>query len=79
MRFYLVIIGFGWGSWLMNNIMIKRNWASDKKTITEAFRSIREHKLPTWLISYPEGTRLSPTKLLQVIFILIVLMMPSFN
>jgi lysophosphatidic acid acyltransferase/lysophosphatidylinositol acyltransferase len=60
------IPGFGWGTWLLGNIMIKRDWTKDKKKIANSFKSMRELQAPTWLISYPEGTRMTPEKVKEV-------------
>ena len=55
--------GIGWGMLFVQCIFLKRNWADDKNTITETFRSITEEGTPIWLISFPEGTRFRPEKL----------------
>jgi 1-acyl-sn-glycerol-3-phosphate acyltransferase len=50
----------------MGNIMIKRNWTSDKEQISAAFKHIKDTEMPIWLISYPEGTRATSNKLKEV-------------
>jgi len=57
--------GFGWGMYLMGQIFVKRNWTSDKKMIDKAFNGIKENKEPVWIITYLEGTRFTPKKLIQ--------------
>jgi 1-acyl-sn-glycerol-3-phosphate acyltransferase len=54
---------FGWGIWLMNMIMLRRDWSEDHQRIYQSFKFYTKHKLPLWLISYSEGSRLSPKKI----------------
>ncbi|KAJ9075802.1 hypothetical protein DSO57_1032260 [Entomophthora muscae] len=53
---------FGWGLWMTGQFFLKRNWSEDKGLINRTFERIIRFKLPVWVISYPEGTRLSPEK-----------------
>ncbi|TPX49201.1 1-acylglycerol-3-phosphate O-acyltransferase [Synchytrium endobioticum] len=53
---------FGWGMWLMGMPFMKRNWASDASRIEKVFSTIKDLKLPVWLISYLEGTRYTEAK-----------------
>jgi 1-acyl-sn-glycerol-3-phosphate acyltransferase len=53
---------FGWGMWLMNMIMLRRDWSTDRKRIYQSFRLYTKHRLPLWLISYSEGSRFSVEK-----------------
>jgi len=57
--------GFGWGMYLMGQIFVKRNWTSDKKMIDKAFSGIKNDKEPVWIITYLEGTRITPEKLIK--------------
>lgn len=50
---------FGWGMWLMNMIMLRRDWSTDRHRIYQSFKFYTKHKLPLWLISYSEGSRFS--------------------
>jgi len=43
--------------------MLKRDWNKDKDRIEETFKHITSHKVPIWLITHPEGTRLAKDKL----------------
>eukprot|EP01012_Entosiphon_sulcatum_P048638 TRINITY_DN6713_c0_g1_i1.p1 TRINITY_DN6713_c0_g1~~TRINITY_DN6713_c0_g1_i1.p1 ORF type:complete len:312 (+),score=45.58 TRINITY_DN6713_c0_g1_i1:22-936(+) len=59
------IPGFGWGMLFSGMIAINRDWTKDKKSVSAAFDNITKNKLPTWLIMYVEGTRITPEKLKQ--------------
>ncbi|RKP09830.1 hypothetical protein THASP1DRAFT_13736, partial [Thamnocephalis sphaerospora] len=54
---------WGWGMWLCGMLMIKRNWLQDRRRIEAVFHRIRTYRPPVWVISFLEGTRLSPKKL----------------
>ena len=55
--------GVGWGMVFLDCIFVKRDWTRDKESIEATFsRNVRE-KVPMWLISFSEGTRLTPGKL----------------
>jgi 1-acyl-sn-glycerol-3-phosphate acyltransferase len=51
--------GFGWGIYLKGSVMLKRKWADDEENIKRTFQKIHENKLPYWLISHPEGHRIT--------------------
>lgn len=55
--------GVGWGMVFLDCLFLKRNWADDEQNIKATFRRYNEHKSPLWLVSFPEGTRLTPKKL----------------
>ncbi|KAG2391865.1 hypothetical protein C9374_013350 [Naegleria lovaniensis] len=55
--------GVGWGCYLLNHIMMTRNWTKDKDSIAKVFGNIKSHKIPVWIISFLEGTRFTPQKL----------------
>jgi len=57
------IPGFGWGMWCLDFPFLSRNWADDMKQIYRTFHGLRTRKLPFWLISHLEGTRINPKKL----------------
>lgn len=57
--------GVGWGLWFLNNIFLKRNWTADRASIEETFKYVKDHRIPIWLASFIEGTRLTRKKLLQ--------------
>jgi 1-acyl-sn-glycerol-3-phosphate acyltransferase len=44
-------------------VFLKREWRRDEASIKRVFSRIGDNKLPVWLMSFPEGTRATPTKL----------------
>jgi 1-acyl-sn-glycerol-3-phosphate acyltransferase len=54
--------GLGWGMMFVNTLFVKRDWAKDAGSIRATFAKLREQKLPTWLVIFPEGTRMKPSK-----------------
>lgn len=56
---------FGWGMYLAGFIFLKRNWAKDQKHINSTFETLTKNQLPVHLISYLEGTRVNPQKIIQ--------------
>ena len=46
-------------------IFVKRAWTRDKATILATFSRILENRVPIWLISFVEGTRFTPDKLIR--------------
>lgn len=59
------IPGVGWGMLFLDQLFVKRNWADDKERILSVFARLRKHQQQFWIISYVEGTRLTPPKLLK--------------
>ena len=55
--------GVGWGMLFIDCVFVKRDWASDKESIRRTFGKLRDNDIPVWLISFSEGTRLTPEKL----------------
>jgi 1-acyl-sn-glycerol-3-phosphate acyltransferase len=55
--------GLGWGMMFVNTLFVKRDWAKDADSISETFGKLRNGSLPTWLVIFPEGTRMKPAKL----------------
>jgi len=55
--------GVGWGMWFLDCPFLERNWADDQGSIGRTFESLLRDKVPMWLVSFPEGTRLTPEKL----------------
>lgn len=53
----------GWGMVFLDCLFVKRNWASDKAHIQQIFANIIDNKIPVWVISFVEGTRIRPKKL----------------
>jgi 1-acyl-sn-glycerol-3-phosphate acyltransferase len=56
------IPGLGWGMMFLNTLFVKRDWAKDADSIRATFAKLRDGQLPTWLVIFPEGTRMKPAK-----------------
>jgi len=56
--------GVGWGMLFLDCLFIKRDWTEDKDKIARVFRSIVKGRVPVWIVSFLEGTRIRPPKLL---------------
>ncbi|KAL9654804.1 hypothetical protein ABK040_008597 [Willaertia magna] len=55
--------GIGWGCALLSHILMSRDWLKDKVSIEKTFQNVKENKYPVWIISFLEGTRITPKKL----------------
>jgi len=55
--------GVGWGLSIAGNFFVKRNWLRDQKRIDHVFARVLREKEPMWVISFLEGTRITPEKL----------------
>ncbi|RZA06295.1 MAG: acyltransferase [Proteobacteria bacterium] len=55
--------GIGWGMLFLDCIYVKRNWMADKARVLKTFANLRAHRTPFWLVSFLEGTRITPGKL----------------
>ena len=51
----------------MSMIFLKRNWTEDQKKISQMFDYLIDHELPVYIVIYPEGTRISPSKYKEAI------------
>lgn len=54
--------GIGWGMLFLDCLFIKRAWTADKDKIRATFRRIVSDRVPIWIVSFAEGTRLTPAK-----------------
>jgi 1-acyl-sn-glycerol-3-phosphate acyltransferase len=55
--------GIGWGMVFLGCIFLKREWAKDREHVRATFSLLRDESIPSWLICFPEGTRMTPPKL----------------
>mmetsp|Transcript_9508 Transcript_9508/g.33686 ORF Transcript_9508/g.33686 Transcript_9508/m.33686 type:complete len:383 (+) Transcript_9508:82-1230(+) len=65
-RELLMVPFFGFVWWAVDFVCLRRNWASDAKTLEESYKSqhaYRENQVPYSLTVFPEGTRLTQKKL----------------
>lgn len=56
--------GPGWGLKFLGALFVKRNWSQDAETIRKTFKILMDDECPFWVMIFPEGTRLTPTKLI---------------
>ena len=54
--------GMGWGMWCIDSIFLKRDWEADRGKVVSYLGKFEREKIPIWLVSFPEGTRLTPEK-----------------
>ena len=54
--------GIGWGMLFLDCIYVKRNWMADRERVLKTFESLRQHRTPFFLVSFLEGTRITPSK-----------------
>ncbi len=55
--------GVGWGMLFLDCVFLKRDWAADRDSIKQTFAKLRDNRVPVWLLSFSEGTRITPEKL----------------
>jgi 1-acyl-sn-glycerol-3-phosphate acyltransferase len=55
--------GVGWGMLFIDCVFVKRDWAADQESIRRAFAKLRDNRVPVWMLSFSEGTRLTAEKL----------------
>jgi len=55
--------GVGWGMLFLDCVFIKRRWTDDENTVARVFARIKRDRVPLWLVSFVEGTRLTPRSL----------------
>ncbi len=54
--------GLGWGMQFLDFLFLSRAWEKDQDRIHLIFSRLLNAQLPFWLISYSEGTRITPEK-----------------
>lgn len=57
------IPGVGWGMLFLDCIFLARDWAADQDAIRRTFHRLVDARVPCWVVSFVEGTRLRPHKL----------------
>jgi len=55
--------GVGWGMRYLDCFFVKRNWTEDKASIAATFAAILRYARPVWVVLFPEGTRVNPSKI----------------
>lgn len=57
--------GPGWGMQFLDCVFVKRDWAQDRDEIHRLFEKYKREQIPLYLVSFLEGTRRTPKKLLK--------------
>jgi 1-acyl-sn-glycerol-3-phosphate acyltransferase len=57
--------GIGWGMQFLNCPFLRRDWMRDRQTIDRTFATLVQEQIPMWLVSFAEGTRVTPDKIRQ--------------
>lgn len=55
--------GMGWGMQFLDCLFIDRDWMADQEAIRKTFSRLVDGKVPVYLVSFVEGTRLTLPKL----------------
>lgn len=55
--------GVGWGMVFLDCLFVERSWTADRASIEQTFERIVQDRVPLWLVSFVEGTRVSPEKI----------------
>jgi 1-acyl-sn-glycerol-3-phosphate acyltransferase len=58
----MFVPGVGWGMVFLDCLFVRRDWAADAGSIAATFARLRSDQVPLWLISFVEGTRITPAK-----------------
>jgi 1-acyl-sn-glycerol-3-phosphate acyltransferase len=56
--------GVGWGMQFIGCPFVRRDWTADRERIRRTFDTLVRERIPVWLVSFAEGTRSTPEKLL---------------
>jgi 1-acyl-sn-glycerol-3-phosphate acyltransferase len=56
------IPGVGWGMLFLDCVFVDRRWAKDGASIERTFSRLKRDRVPLWLISFVEGTRIRSAK-----------------
>jgi len=57
--------GIGWGMQFLSCPFVARDWTADRDRIARTFRTLTREHTPIWLVSFVEGTRVTPEKIVQ--------------
>ena len=55
--------GVGWGMLFLDCLFVERNWTADRGSVEKTFAKVKKNHIPIWLMSFLEGTRMTPRKL----------------
>jgi len=54
--------GMGWGLSFLDALFLQRNWEADRGAIENTFGKFVRERIPVWIVSFVEGTRITPSK-----------------
>jgi 1-acyl-sn-glycerol-3-phosphate acyltransferase len=54
--------GLGWGMQFLDCPFVRRRWTEDQQSIEATFARLVRDQVPMWLMTFPEGTRVTPAK-----------------
>jgi len=57
--------GIGWGMLFLDCPFVKRDWTADRDYIHGVFENILKNDVPLWLMTFAEGTRVRPEKIVR--------------
>ena len=57
--------GVGWGMVFLGCVFVRRNWTADRQSIQRTFSHLVDNRVPVWLVSFCEGTRITPEKVVR--------------
>jgi len=55
--------GVGWGMQFLSCPFVARDWTADRDRIARTFHTLTSERIPMWLVSFVEGTRVTPEKI----------------
>lgn len=55
--------GIGWGMVFLDCLFVERRWTADRASIEATFSRILQDRVPMWLVSFVEGTRVTSEKI----------------
>lgn len=54
--------GIGWGMQFIDCPFVRRDWTADRQRIARTFHTLVHERVPLWMVSFVEGTRVTPDK-----------------
>jgi 1-acyl-sn-glycerol-3-phosphate acyltransferase len=55
--------GVGWGMAFLDCVFVDRDWLADRASIERTYSHLIAARVPMWMITFPEGTRITAEKL----------------
>jgi len=54
--------GVGWGMQFLSCPFLRRDWTRDRQRVEQTFHTLVAERIPMWLVSFAEGTRVTEAK-----------------